>query len=125
MSRFSSDFATHVGDGFFQFGEPVTYTPPDDGEAVALTGIVEREQVEEDPAGDGRRQRRVRGVKILSDADDADYGGVAAPSERATVTIDSIEYAVNSIGTVTSSVWRLGLVRIGSVEKSRPGYRQK
>jgi len=123
MSRFDADFAVAMADVFFQHGESITYTPAG-GDPVALTGCVERERSEEDPATDGRHQRRVRAVKVLSDADDADYGGVAEPSERATVTIDSVEYSVESISTVSTAAWRLGLVRIGSVERSRPGYRK-
>lgn len=122
-SRFDEDFAVGLGDLFFQLGESITYTPAG-GDPVALTGVVEREQSEEDPGTDGRHQRRVRAVKVLSDADDADYGGVADPSERATVTIGSIEYSVDSIGTVSTAAWRLGLVRIGSIERSRAAYRR-
>jgi len=122
-SRFDDDMAVGLGDVFFQHGEGITYTPAG-GDPVAMTGCVEREQSEEDPATDGRHQRRVRAVKILSNPDDADYGGVAAPSERATVTIGSVEYSVDSIGTVSAAAWRLGLVRIGSIERSRAAYRK-
>jgi|GEM_PF-6862857 len=122
-SRFEDDFAAGLGDLFFHLGESATYTPAG-GDPVTLWAIPEREMAEEEPGSDGRRRRRVRGAKILTDPDDADYGGVAEPAENATMTIGGTEYAVQSVEAGVGFA-RLGLVRIGSVESGRPQYRQR
>ncbi len=116
-SAFDADLAT-ARDGWLlpAFGRAVTYTTAA-GVATsidqAMVGPVE--DVDED-APDGRVLRQVREVSISTD-------DVADPQINATVTIDSVVYAVEAITSQTYAMSTLRVVRIGSREKSRPEYR--
>lgn len=102
-------------------GSSVTYTTAG-GTDVSLTAMIEAEDVEIVETVDGHDCRQVREATIATDAD-GEWGGVAAPATRATVTIDDVEYAVESIVSVSANFARLKLVRLAGHERSRPDYR--
>ena len=126
MSKFS-DIIGSVGVPvlFDQFGDAgvVSYTPAG-GVAVELTAVVGPEKTEEMESDTGGRDVRVTRTLLVRTDPDSDQGGVAQPATNDSVTISSVEWAVESIIFRTDNLARLQLVRLGVVELSRANYRR-
>lgn len=101
----------------------VTYTPKG-GNAVSLSAIVGGDRTAEEAGHDGPRRIRRRPVTITTDSD-GEYGGVANPEDNATVTVDSIEYSVESLQPLAEGYLRLQLVRPERQQVSRPDYHRQ
>ena len=101
--------------------DSITYT--DGGGAVTLKAILYDEEAEEVETIDGLVRRIVREITITTDPA-GEWGGVAAPKLAATVTIDSVEYAVEAIARRSDNLATLRLVRRSGVEVTRPNYRR-
>ena len=104
-------------------GDAITYTPAG-GAGAAITGILGFEEDREDETLDGRRLRRLRDVTVNTDPADPDYGGVASPALNATVTVGGVQYAVESIVSLSANLVRLALRRVTALEVSRENYRK-
>ena len=104
-----------------QLGRAITYDPAD-GDKVELTAIVGQITTEEQAGERGGKKVQIRTVIITTDADGI-YGGVAAPRQNEELIIDGDRWAVEAQPTVSASAARLRVVRIGSRERSRDGYR--
>ena len=123
MSRFDANMAAVAAPALFHVhGESVTVTAAD-GTETALTAIVGPERRVDMQTGDGRNLRYERDVTI-GRGPTADYGGVASPAVNMTVTIGGLVYAVEAIENESENLARLHTVRIGVVERTRPGYRR-
>ena len=150
MSLFADNFAAAaVPNLMIQFGDAVIYYAPGAlaldrltmrqlGEltlaelgalpltaGLALTAIVGQQRVEVDEAQGESRRLTVRTLTITTDPE-SDYGGVAAPSERALVEIDDVDYAVRD-GSIKlgDGLAEMELVRAGAAEIGRSGYRRR
>lgn len=98
-------------------GQAATYTAPD-GTATALVGaIVGHEQAELVAELDGQSERRVRDLSVPR-------AELDQPETEARVTIDGVEYYVESVASQSATWTRLALVRISPVEITRPDYRR-
>lgn len=102
-----------------EHAETVTYTPSSGSprSVVAIVDSVEELDAQAFPDGQHRIRRRRAFV-----ADNATTG-VAAPTDKDTVTIDSEAWSVAAAKDDRAGMWELTLVRIESVEKSAQGYR--
>lgn len=105
----------------FADADRVTYKPKH-GVATSLSAIVGDERSEEQTTSTGRRRVVRRRLTITTDPS-GDYGGVATPQLNATVTVDGISYAVESVAPVRNDVFDLQIVRYETTEVSRPDYR--
>jgi hypothetical protein len=124
-STFDALMADHVVPGHFDhFGDAdsITYTPAV-GDAVTLSAILGPETTKEGEDLNGRTREIVRDATIHTDPD-SKWGGVAAPALNATVTNDSVEYAIDSIGPKTPNWITLELKRKSKKEVTRRGYRE-
>ena len=146
-SDFESDFAVALVDLADVHGKSATYHPPDtlearslpgiegaslaeiesmelveDDAAVSLTAMVSPERTEEIDSERGRKFRRVCEATISRDPS-GDLGGVANPSLAGRMTIEEIEYAIETIEWQTPEATRVRLVRRGFIERTRPVYR--
>lgn len=123
MSRFDTDFAVGgLPQLMYEYGQSVTYLPVG-FPSVTLQAIVRPEE------SDILQEANVRSVDrkciaTITDNPDSDDGGVATPSEAASVTISDVEWAIDSIDQVPGG-WRLTLVRSEATEYARPGFRGK
>ena len=104
-----------------EFAESITYTV--DGNDTPLVAVVFDEQQTEDAGDTGREQEQWRDVTISRDPD-SESGGVASPRLDAVLSIGDVKYAVESIPYQDDTVATLRVVRVESIEKSRPGYRR-
>lgn len=95
-------------------------------EGVPLVGILGALSYEEDEQTDQRKLIATRELVISTDPAGS-YGGVAEPSEKATVTAEDVEYAIKDggIGPIAAGLATLKLVRPGAAQKARPGYRRR
>ena len=119
MSQFDTDFA-EAGRPLLleQLGDPITYTPPG-GDPVSIElAIVGADEADEADEFDGRRKRRTRMVT-------GSVADVARPLLSGTFEIDSETWAVESVEACGATMWRVRVVRTGSIEKTRRGYRQR
>ncbi len=100
----------------------VTWTPKG-GSAAAVSAIVGQETHTEDTGATGRRRVMRRRLTIATDPA-GDYGGVAAPALNATVTVDGVTYAVESIQPRAGDYFDATVARSEAMEVSRGNYRQ-
>lgn len=100
----------------------VTYTPRN-GNVAAVSAIVGNEVATEDRHDTGRRRTLRRPVTITTDPAGT-YGGVASPALNATVTVDGVIYAIESVEPLSRDVFDLVLVRHEAMEVSNPAYRR-
>ncbi len=132
MSRFGDLYAAvgvpllieQLGHGGLDGG--IDYTRPDGQPGGHFRAILGAERTEEDPAEEGRTIRRVREAKIPRQAGLPFW--LEPPSMGGTFTTDEgrgpVEYSVESIEAVSENFACVRLVRRGSAEHSRPGYRR-
>ena len=119
MAKFDDIFADAARPVLLDnMGRTITYRPHN-GDAVAITAVVEPEAASERQDEQGRDRRRRRVVIISTAAS----GGIASPSNKDTLDIGTEEWSVETIENHSGSLARLLVVRIGSVERSRPQYR--
>ena len=100
----------------------VTYTPKG-GNAAALAAIVGNEVATEEVHDTGRRRVLRRTLTITTDPSGT-YGGVAAPALNATVTVDTVSYAVESVKPLGRDSFDVVVVRHEPMEVSRRDYRR-
>ncbi len=102
------------------------YTKPDGQPGGHFDAILGPEKTEEDSTDEGRTIRRIRQAAIPRQAGLLFWS--EPPSMKGTFTINDgagpVEYAVESIEAITESFAYVRLVRRGSAELSRPGYRR-
>jgi hypothetical protein len=123
MSRFDSIYAAAVPTLTEHLGRSIKYLDPQT-DSVTLTALVGNTQTEETEGQDGRRRRVTRSVTISTDPTSAD-GGIASPGEHAELEIDEERWGIEAIESLSGSLVRLLCVRLGSVERSREGYRRR
>lgn len=125
MSRHHDDFAA-VGLPmlFEQHAVALVYRGAGE-DPVDLWGIVSAEQIVDLDTDDGRDEGRLRTVTILRDPATPTYGGIAEPSDQATVCLAGVEYAVHRISVQTVSYATLEVVRRAVIERSRGQYRRR
>lgn len=108
-----------------EFAQQVTYRAEGEDD-VTLSAIVSAEQEVEDDSNFGLESKFFRDVRICRDPS-ASCGGVATPRLDATVIVpageDGTEYSVHSIPYLDTHTAKLRVVRIESIERSRPNYR--
>lgn len=126
MTVFDDEFAAAaLPELFEQFGRSIVFEDPA-CDPVALTAIVGEITGEEDEAADGGIERRqTREVTITRDQE-GEFGGIADPLTAGRLTlvlIDEVHWAIEGVNSQTANLTCLRLVRVGAVEKSRPGYR--
>ncbi len=104
-------------------GTEITYTASSAG-ALSLTGIVK--PVEGQPEEDGEHANRLgpitREITISKDPD-GEFGGVADPRMDAKFTIDSEDWAIQSIVSESESLTTLRCIQHLPREISKRGYR--
>lgn len=101
----------------------VTYTPKG-GSTVSLSAIVGNEKAMDDSSAAGERRVLRRPVTITTDPAGT-YGGVATPATNATVVVDNVNYAVESLQPLAAGYMTLVLVRPELQLYSRPDYHQR
>ncbi len=102
-----------------QHGEPVTYTPAG-GEAVAITGMVDREPDRTLFDGMGTEEARKAMVEISTDAD-----GVASPARGDVVTFDGKDWKILGRDVEPGLTMATLFVENKEVkERARPTYRE-
>jgi len=106
-----------------QHGVSITYSVAGTDD-VTVTALRAEETVEEyeNPNG-GRIRRRAKWIAISTDPD-ADSGGVAAPSEEATVTINDEVWAVDRVEIQSGKCAELYCLLKSRKEISRPRFRE-
>ncbi|MFZ5785123.1 MAG: hypothetical protein ACOY3Y_01665 [Acidobacteriota bacterium] len=92
------------------------------GAPQPITVIEEAERTVEESVESGRSQLRTRVIKIVRRGSPFEAG---PPSLGAKFAKGDLEYALESIQSITPSMIELVLVRRGAIEKSRPGYRAR
>jgi len=127
MSRFDNLFG-RTGAPLLQqqLGRPtaIFYEGPGvSGRLPLRRAIVGAEEIDTQETFDGRRRERVREVTVRRAAGLPFWAD--PPSIEGTFIVDEIEYAVDELGAVTATFARVRLIRRGSVEHSRPGYRKQ
>jgi hypothetical protein len=109
---------THLAEGEdAEYLAPLSTTP---GQTQVILGA---EQTEESAGEDGREHRQVREACFPRRVGDLFASGL--PALGAVVTIDDVEYAVESIIGACGSMVTVKLVRRGVAEAARPGYRRR
>lgn len=107
---------------FEQHGVSATYYPASGGTvAVTVMGGVETTIDRNDMEG-GRTAERTTSWEMSTDPT-GPYGGVAAPGMNDQIDVDGVKYEVRSAKDKSGDLVTLECVRIGSIEKARPGYR--
>lgn len=100
----------------------VTWTPRGESPA-AVAAIVGQETQTESHEASGRRRTVRRRLTITTDSG-GDYPGVPTPQITASVTVDGVAYAVESIKPRTAAAFDAIVVRYDQLEVSRGNYRQ-
>lgn len=125
-SAFDADFAASAVPQLLDvFGDSakIKYLNPQ-ADPVSLTAILGDIRARPEDGERGRKRRKVRQVKFSTDPASAD-GGVAEPAEQHTLEIDGSIWSIESIDSINDSMATVTVVRIGSVEISRQGYRER
>lgn len=105
-----------------EMGEASTYRPAAGG-TVALTAMIGTEEAIDRTEADGDRNiERIRPITISTDPAAAS-GGVAAPGVNDQIDVGSVTYEVRNAINKSGNLVTLECVRLGSVERARPGYR--
>lgn len=99
------------------------YRRPDGQPGGYFEAILGPERHEQDEQTDGRTRKRVRTVKIPRQ-DGLPFWN-DPPSTEGTFVYHATEYAVGAVESVTENFAAVELVRIESVEQSRPGFRHR
>lgn len=107
------------------YGVAATYHPQDGSTDVALTAVIESRTGDAPEEMDGRTTQRERREISISNDPASEYGGVATPSDRATITMEGSEWAVEAVLEYAPPLHRLRLVRIGTSEVAADGYRRR
>jgi hypothetical protein len=102
-------------------GTSIVYRAPD-ADAVTATAVVGEIAADEQTDDEGRRREQRRSIIIGRDAT-AEGGGVANVREDATIDIGTDRWSIEAIEALTGAYTRVRVIRIGTVEVSRPGYR--
>ena len=101
-------------------GESVTYKPRASDD-VSLTGIVGNIETDQDEIDEGTERAQRTTLSIARDPDGT-YGGVASPTERDTVEIGGVEWAVTAVEMTRGNMARLILERGAAVDLSGSDY---
>jgi hypothetical protein len=119
MTTFETAFAAGAAPALqADHGQAVTYTAPDGTPTACTAALVGEVRREQDPDEDGRVLRSSRDVMIFkSEVDPVSING--------TVTIAGEVWSGFAIQSETGVATVLEVVRIGTAEVSRPGYRRQ
>lgn len=103
-----------------EFAQPVTYLEDDGVDTPVAAAMVYDEQVREEDGESGREQITWREVEISR-------SDVPNPRLDAKVKVDATEvvYSVQEIVAQDDNLSRLRVIRVESIERSRPGYRSR
>lgn len=101
----------------YQYGQSAIYSPVGaaDVELTIVLGPEETEEEERD--GDRILVQRCEGTIGLDE--------VAAPDEAASVTVGGVVWSVEGLAGLTGAYAVLKLKRSSSIERARPGYRER
>jgi len=105
-----------------QMGEAATYRPAAGGTAAVIAMVGAEEAVDRTETDGDRNIERVRPVTISTDPAGA-YGGVANPGANDQIDVGGVTYEVRSVTNKSGNLVTMECVRLGSIEKARPGYR--
>lgn len=121
MSTFNATVAEQLTPEILsEFGETVTYKPRNDDD-VSLTGKLDPATTEEAETEQGTAWVYQRMLKISTDIAST-HGGVATPTPRDLVEIDSQDWAVVDVDYLRGNAALLTLQREAAVELSGPDY---
>lgn len=107
-------------------GDSAIYTPADGSGDVTLENVlIGVEAHEEVDAHDGLKERIFRLLTIVTDVANANYSGIEEPLPNASMTIEGVVYAIDSIRAGAKfGQTTVKLVRRTQKEKTRPNYRK-
>jgi hypothetical protein len=113
-SSFDSAFDSFAAPNLRQhFGAAMVYTS--EGVDTPFTGMATDEETEEEIDG-GRQSKTTRDVTI-------DRSEIESPREDAVITIDGVSYAIERFVARSDVDVIARVVRIESIERSKPKYR--
>jgi len=100
----------------------VRYLDPPHADPVELTAIIGPDRTVEVGDEKGREHNITREVTISADPD-SEYGGVAAPKLSATIEIDGVDWAIESIVSQDANTVKLTVSKSPQSGHGRGGYR--
>ena len=115
MGHYSSDYETAAADLVDYYSQPILYIDPSLSSALSIDAAVYAEKAERRKNEYGWYLVMTRNVMLLSDD--------ATVRSDGTFTIDSKDYAIETIGKSNGDRVIIGLTRAAAAEASRPGYR--